>query len=100
MATFIKTKFNISDDQTNMVKYRLAANITEYHTISKLILQRIIITNFVVQWVIWGKVLYRIWNPHRISELKREKNIEIGTETTELCINKKFDFCGPVSHLI
>ncbi len=26
--------------------YRLAANITEYHIISKLILKRIIITNF------------------------------------------------------
>ena len=33
------------DDQTIVKKYRLAANITEYHIISKLILQRIIITN-------------------------------------------------------
>ena len=39
-------KFKISDEQTNIDKYRLAANITEYHIISKLILQRIIITNF------------------------------------------------------
>ncbi len=46
MTTVIKTKSNISDDQTNIDKYRLAANITEYPTISKLILQRIIITNF------------------------------------------------------
>ena len=38
MTTFIKTKFNISDDQTN-IDYRLAANITEYQNISKLILQ-------------------------------------------------------------
>ena len=30
MTTFIKTKFNISDDQTNIDKYRVAANITEY----------------------------------------------------------------------
>ena len=45
MTTFIKTKFKISDDQTNIGKYRLAANITEYHIISKVILQRIIITN-------------------------------------------------------
>ncbi len=44
MTTFIKKKFNISDDQTNIDKYRLAANITEYHI--KLNLQRIIITNF------------------------------------------------------
>ncbi len=33
MTTFIKTKFKISDDQTNIDKYRLAANITEYHDI-------------------------------------------------------------------
>ena len=46
MTPFIKTKFKISDDQTNIDKYRLAANITEYHIISKLILQRIIITKF------------------------------------------------------
>ena len=31
MTTFIKTKFNISDDQTNIDKYRFAANIAEYH---------------------------------------------------------------------
>ena len=46
MTTFIKTKLKISDDQTNIDKYRLAANITVYLIISKLILQRIIITNF------------------------------------------------------
>ncbi len=33
MTTFIKTKFIISDDQTNIDKYRLAANIIEYHII-------------------------------------------------------------------
>ena len=41
MKTFIKTKFNISDDQTNIDKYGLAANITEYHIISKLILKKL-----------------------------------------------------------
>ncbi len=46
MTTFIKTNFKISDDQTNIDKYRLAGNIKEYHIISKLILQRIIIINF------------------------------------------------------
>ncbi len=35
----IKTKLKISDDQANIDKYRLAANLTEYHIISKLILQ-------------------------------------------------------------
>ncbi len=39
------TTFKISADHTNIDKNRLAANITEYHIISKLILQRIIITN-------------------------------------------------------
>ena len=33
MTTFIKTKFKISDDQTNIDKNRLAADITEYHII-------------------------------------------------------------------
>ena len=46
MTTFIKTKVKISDDETNIDKYSLAAYITEYHIISKLILQRIIITIF------------------------------------------------------
>ena len=68
MTTFIKTKFKISDDQTNIDKYRLDANITEYHIISKLILQRIIITNFC------GPVSPLTWNPHRISKSKK-KNI-------------------------
>ncbi len=31
IATFIKTKFKKSDDQTNIDKYRIAANIAEYH---------------------------------------------------------------------
>ena len=42
MTVFIKMKYRILDDQTNIDKYSLAANITEYHIISKLILQRII----------------------------------------------------------
>ena len=46
MTTLIKTNFKISDDQTNIDKYRLAANIKEYHITSKLILQQIIISNF------------------------------------------------------
>ncbi len=30
MTTFRKTKFNIADDNTNIDKYKLVANITEY----------------------------------------------------------------------
>ena len=35
MTTFIKAKLKKSDDQTNIDKYRVAANITENHIISK-----------------------------------------------------------------
>ena len=43
MTTFIKTRFKKSDDQTNIDEYRVAANITEYHIISKLFFHRTII---------------------------------------------------------
>ena len=45
MTIFIKVRLNKSDDQTNIDKYGVAANITEYHIISKLIFLRIIIQN-------------------------------------------------------
>ena len=50
MTTFIKTKFKISDNQTKIEKYKLAANINiiEYHIISKIILQRPIIPIFMM----------------------------------------------------
>ena len=38
-----KNEVKKSDDQTNIDKYRVAADITEYHTIQKLIYLRIII---------------------------------------------------------
>ena len=41
-----QTKFKKSDDQTNIDKYRVAANVTEYPNISKLIFLRIIIPKF------------------------------------------------------
>ena len=37
MTKFVKTKFKKSDDQMNIDKYGVAANITEYHSILKLI---------------------------------------------------------------
>ncbi len=43
MTTFIKTKFKKSDNQRNIDNYRVTANITEYHIISRLIFLRIII---------------------------------------------------------
>ena len=70
MTTSIKTKFKISDDQTNIDKYRLyiAANITEYHIISKLILQRIIIPKFMMI-----RQLFHV----KIFKLKIKKMVEI-----------------------
>ena len=41
-------KFKKADDQTNIDKYRLAANFTEYHISLKFILQRIIIPRFMI----------------------------------------------------
>ena len=43
MTTVIKMNIKISED---IDKYKLAANITVYHILSKVILQRIFITNF------------------------------------------------------
>ncbi len=43
MATFIKAKLKKSDDQTKIDKYRVAANVTEYKIILKIIFLRIII---------------------------------------------------------
>ena len=42
MTKFIETKFKKSDDQTNIDKYKVAENITEYPIISKLTFLRII----------------------------------------------------------
>ncbi len=33
MTTFIKVNLKKSEDQTNIDKYRVAVNITKYHTI-------------------------------------------------------------------
>ena len=46
MIIFIKAKLKKSDDQTKIDKYRVAANITEYHIISKVIFLRITIQKF------------------------------------------------------
>ena len=44
MTTFIKSE--AKKNQTNIDKYIVTANITEYHIISNLIFQRIIIQKF------------------------------------------------------
>ena len=46
LTTFTKTKFKKSDDQTNIDKYRVAVDITEFHIISKFHILRINIPKF------------------------------------------------------
>ncbi len=46
MTTFMKAKLEISDDQTNIDKYRVAANNIEYHIITYLIFLSIVILKF------------------------------------------------------
>ncbi len=48
MTTFIKAKLKKWDDQTNIDKCRVAANVTEYLIISKLIFLRLIILKFIM----------------------------------------------------
>ena len=48
MITFTKAKLKKSDDQTNIDKYRVSANITEYPIISKLIFLKIIIPKIMI----------------------------------------------------
>ena len=47
MTTLIKAKFKKSGDQTNIDKYIVVANFTEYHVISKFSL-RIMIPKFMM----------------------------------------------------
>ncbi len=48
MTTFINAKVRQSDDQTNIDKYRVAANVAEYHIMSKLTFPKIIIPKFMM----------------------------------------------------
>ena len=90
LTTFIKMKFNLSDDQTNIdiLKYRVAANNTDYHIILKLILQRIIITNFCDQEShLRLSTISDLESPSNF-QVKEKKIIQIGPET------RKLDICG------
>ncbi len=48
MTSFIKGKLRETEEQMNINKYRVAANITEYYIILKLIYLRIIIPKFMM----------------------------------------------------
>ncbi len=65
MTTFIEAKLKISEDQTNIDKYRVALNIIEYHIISKLIFQRILIPKFMIRQLFHVKnVCKNVKNQH------------------------------------
>ncbi len=82
MTTFIKMKFKVSDDQTNIDKYRLAVNITEYHIMSKLILQQIIITNFCGPVShLRESIISDLESTSNFQVKEEEKIIQIGPET-------------------
>ena len=49
MTTFLEAKLKKSADQTSIDKYRVAANITECHIVSKLFFLRIIIPKFMIR---------------------------------------------------
>ena len=59
MKTYINTKFKKSDNQTNIDKYRVVTNITEYHIISKLVVfRRIINSKFMMIRQLFHKKMY------------------------------------------
>ena len=91
MTTLIKTKFNISDDQMNIDKYRLAANITENHI-------KINLTTNHYYKLLWSRELFEV---NFNTDLESPSNFQVKEEInySNRSINKKFDFCGPVSHL-
>ncbi len=88
MTTFIKTKFKISDDQMNIDKYRLAANITEYHIISKIINESLLQTIVV-------EINYNIGFgiPIKFPSQKRRKN-------SNRSITKKMNFWSSESYAV
>ncbi len=58
MTKSIQTKLKKFNNQTNIDKYRVAANISEYHSKSKLILLRITITNFMMMRQLFHVKMY------------------------------------------
>ncbi len=60
MTTFISANFIKSDNQTNIDKFRVTANITECNNISKLIFLRIIIPKFMM-----NRQLFHIKNVYK-----------------------------------
>ena len=74
MTTFKKTKFKISDDQTNIDKYRLAANITEFYILSKLILQRIIIPKFMIIRQLFHVKIFQLKEEKWLNSVYKQEN--------------------------
>ena len=101
MTTFIKAKLKKSDDQPNIDKYRVAANITEYHIISILFFHRIIIKpmdmiqSCYTTWEAWDTkysdwdiMLYSVWTypQYRVAALP-EKLGMLNVLTVDIMLN-------------
>ena len=94
ITTFIKTKFKISEDQTNIDKYIYIS--CKYYSISYYIKINLATNHY--HKLLWSsesfEVKYNIGFGIPIKfPSQRKKIIQIGPETTKL------DFCGPNSHL-
>ncbi len=160
MTTFKKKKFKISDDQTNIEKYELAANITTNHYYKPLWFTESFEVNFNIGFGIpsnfqvkecfflfisvhkqeighlWSSESFELkynirfespsnfqfkekkivksvhkqeighlWSSeslkeNKISDLESPSNFQVKEKKlSNRSINKKLDFCGPVSHL-
>ena len=67
MTTFIKAKLKKSDYQTNIDEYRVAVNITEYNTTSKLLFLRIIIPKFMK--------IRQLFHEKNVSKISKNKHV-------------------------
>ena len=68
-------------DQTNIDKNRLAANITEYHIISKLILQRIIIPKFMMTMKLFHVKNFQLKEKNWLKSVHKQGNWTLVVQT-------------------
>ena len=64
MTTFIKSKFKKSDDQTNIDKYSVTANISEYHIILKSFLESLFQNSWILGNYYVKNVCKNVKNQH------------------------------------
>ncbi len=79
MTKFVKAKLKKLDDPTKIDKYRVAANITEYYFITKLILRRI--PKFMM-----NRQLFHVKNVYKNVKNQHGSNDYLVTITQLLCL--------------